>query len=68
VQTIDALGRNFFDLFSLPARFELDAAMQAGDAQALDALAAATEAFAARRMDRSIAQALTGRRLDEIGR
>jgi molecular chaperone HscA len=36
--------------------------------KAIEALAAGTEAFAARRMDRSIAQALTGRRLDEIGR
>ncbi len=33
---------------------------------AIEALAAATEDFAARRMDRSIAAALTGRRIDEV--
>jgi molecular chaperone HscA len=33
---------------------------------ALDKLAQATETFAARRMDRSVRQALTGRTLDEI--
>jgi molecular chaperone HscA len=32
----------------------------------IDALARGTEAFASRRMDRSIAQALTGRRLDDV--
>jgi molecular chaperone HscA len=34
---------------------------------AIEALAAGTEGFAARRMNRSIANALTGRRVDEIG-
>lgn len=34
---------------------------------AVDALARGTEAFAARRMNRSIAEALTGKRLDDIG-
>lgn len=34
---------------------------------AVEALAAGTEDFAARRMNRSIAEALTGRRLDELG-
>jgi molecular chaperone HscA len=34
---------------------------------ALGALSRGTEAFAARRMDRAIAQALTGRRLDDMG-
>ena len=33
----------------------------------IDALARATEDFAARRMDRAVRQALSGRRLDEIG-
>ena len=33
---------------------------------AVEALSAGTEAFAARRMNRSIAQALTGRRLDDL--
>ncbi len=33
---------------------------------AIDALARGTEAFAARRMDRSVARALTGRRLDDV--
>jgi molecular chaperone HscA len=44
---------------------------QAEDAQAiaaaLEALAHATEDFAARRMDRAVRDALSGRRLDEIG-
>ncbi len=48
----------------------LDAARQGDDAGAIsiaaDALARGTEAFAARRMDRSIAAALTGRKLDEV--
>ena len=35
--------------------------------RALDALSIGTEAFAARRMDRAIARALAGRRIDEIG-
>ena len=34
---------------------------------AVEALAAETEAFAARRMNRTIADALTGRRVDELG-
>ena len=34
---------------------------------AVEALSAATEVLAARRMNRSIAQALTGRRVDELG-
>ena len=34
---------------------------------ALDALSRGTEAFAARRMDRSIARALTGRRIQDLG-
>jgi molecular chaperone HscA len=34
---------------------------------ALDVLNHATEAFAARRMDRSVAQALTGKRVDALG-
>ena len=34
---------------------------------AIEALSAGTEVFAARRMNHSIAQALTGRRLDELG-
>ncbi|MEN9314133.1 MAG: Fe-S protein assembly chaperone HscA [Pseudomonadota bacterium] len=34
---------------------------------AVDALARGTEAFAARRMNRSIAEALTGRRVEDIG-
>ncbi|MCC7286245.1 MAG: Fe-S protein assembly chaperone HscA [Burkholderiaceae bacterium] len=46
-------------------------AASAGDAPsvhaAVDELARGTEAFAARRMDHSIAQALTGRRLDDVG-
>ncbi|MBL8513852.1 MAG: Fe-S protein assembly chaperone HscA, partial [Betaproteobacteria bacterium] len=33
---------------------------------AIDALAKATEEFAARRMNRSVAGALTGKRLDEV--
>jgi len=33
---------------------------------AIDALARGTEAFAARRMDRSVARALTGRKLDDV--
>jgi len=48
----------------------LDQARQGADADAIsvaaDALARGTEAFAARRMDRSIASALTGRKLDEV--
>ncbi|RPH44981.1 MAG: Fe-S protein assembly chaperone HscA [Burkholderiales bacterium] len=50
---------------------ELRAVSQADDARAIEAriadLARGTEAFAARRMDRAVRQALSGRRLDEIG-
>jgi len=46
------------------------AALEATDVdvlrQAVKALSASTDDFAARRMDRSIRQALTGRTLDEI--
>jgi molecular chaperone HscA len=48
----------------------LDAARQAADHRALKAavesLNRASESFAARRMDRSVARALAGRRLDEV--
>jgi molecular chaperone HscA len=49
----------------------LKATSQGDDARAIEAaieaLARATEDFAARRMDRAVHQALAGRRLDEIG-
>ena len=49
----------------------LKATSQGDDARAIEAaieaLACATEDFAARRMDRAVHQALAGRRLDEIG-
>jgi molecular chaperone HscA len=35
-------------------------------ATAVDALSRSTDAFAARRMDRAVRQALAGRRLDDI--
>ena len=71
---IDADG----DLLSDAEREQVGALMRAlrADAQgddpraierAIEALAAATEDFAARRMDRAVRQALSGRRLDEIG-
>jgi len=66
------------DLLPPPERAAIDelverlAKARAGDdvgaiRGALDALSRGTEAFAARRMDRSIAQALTGRSLDDVG-
>jgi molecular chaperone HscA len=49
---------------------ELEAAAQRDDAAAIDAatkaLAKGTEAFAARRMNRSIAQALAGRHVENL--
>ncbi|MFT3803273.1 MAG: Fe-S protein assembly chaperone HscA [Burkholderiaceae bacterium] len=65
------------DLLSATEREELDrltqrlAQARQGDdhlaiRSAIEALAAGTEAFAARRMNRSIARALTGRRIDEL--
>ena len=66
------------DLLPPPERAAIDelverlAKARAGDdvgaiRGALDALSRGTDAFAARRMDRSIAQALTGRSLDDVG-
>ena len=65
------------DLLSVAERAEIDAAMaqlraraQGSDHQAIkaafDALAKTTEDFAARRMDRNVRAALTGKKLDEI--
>ncbi len=65
------------DLLSADERAGIDALIVAvGEAargsdhqkikQAVDALAAATAEFAARRMDRSVRAALTGRKLDEV--
>ncbi|WP_019939291.1 Fe-S protein assembly chaperone HscA [Bordetella sp. FB-8] len=65
------------DLLSDRERVGVDAALRGADAvvgsddvdavrAAVQALSAATEDFAARRMDRSIRKALAGRRLDEL--
>jgi molecular chaperone HscA len=63
-------GTELADIDALVAK--LRRARDGSDTQAIrkaiDALATGTEAFAARRMDRSIALALTGRRLDDLGR
>ncbi|MCM5568903.1 Fe-S protein assembly chaperone HscA [Burkholderiaceae bacterium FT117] len=67
------------DLLSAPERADVEALIArlgaaregtdtAAIRKAIEALAGGTEAFAARRMDRAIGLALTGRRLDEIGR
>jgi molecular chaperone HscA len=66
------------DLLAAAERSEIDAriaALQTARAgsdhravkAAIDALNRASEAFAGRRMDRAVAGALTGRRLDEVG-
>jgi molecular chaperone HscA len=65
------------DLLSAGERHQIEAqverltAARAGDEvnaihAALDALARGTETFAARRMDRAVARALTGRKLDDV--
>ncbi|MCA3167251.1 MAG: hypothetical protein ING22_01645, partial [Burkholderiales bacterium] len=64
-------------LLSEPERLEIDArlnALQQAEQQleqlvlkqAIDAVSQATEEFAARRMNRSIQQALTGRSLEDL--
>jgi molecular chaperone HscA len=74
--TISALQADA-DLLSEPERLEIDArlnalqqaAQQAEHSvlkQAIDAVSQATEEFAARRMNRSIQQALTGRSLEDL--
>jgi len=65
------------DLLSAAERPQIDALVErlaaargadeaAAIRAAIDALARGTEAFAARRMDRSVARALTGRKLDDV--
>lgn len=74
--TESALGQDL-DLLSSAERGEIDARIaqlrqsaQGSDhlaiKTAIDALASATEEFAARRMDRNVRAALTGKKLDEI--
>ncbi len=74
--TASALAQDA-DLLSDTERIEMDACMahlrqtaQGSDHHAIkaavDALAKTTEDFAARRMDRNVRAALTGKRLDEI--
>jgi molecular chaperone HscA len=74
--TESALGQDL-DLLSSAERDEIDACIvqlrhgaQGSDHQAIkaaiDALARSTEEFAARRMDRNVRAALTGKKLDEI--
>ena len=74
--TESALGQDL-DLLSSAERGEIDLriaqlrqSVQGSDYQlikaAIDALAGATEDFAARRMDRNVRAALTGKKLDEI--
>jgi len=74
--TISALQADA-DLLSEPERLEIDAqlnALQQAEQQleqlvlkqAIDAVSQATEEFAARRMNRSIQQALTGRSLEDL--